>query len=218
MPTTETLPEIDRCVDLFLRIHDFYGEDTFGPDELSQRLGDCDDETRLPAETHSLTRLLNLLTAYGLLDRRIDGHYQVRCVPDEEVDRWRARAVTRVDTLYQRVRGTATSSEDERTDGPGPETIRHDGEPFVSVFLRDAADFDAARTTVRNAMEDYPDYAGVVLRSPAELAAKVQRFADELCDPAATPDENRRFEKVTTDLVGADKDDLEFRLFLCETA
>jgi len=218
MSPTETLPEIDECIDLYLHAHDFYGVDTFGVDDLSRRLGGREDGTDLPARTDSLTRLLDLLTAYGLLDRHQDGRYRVRCEPDEGLDRWRASAATRVEALHRRVRRTVDLSPEERTRSPEPETIRYDGNLFVSVLVKDAADLDAARADVRAAMDDHPEYGGVVLRSPGELAAEVQRFADELCEPAATPAGNRRFEKVTTNLVGTDKDDLEFRLLLRETS
>lgn len=216
MSTTETLPSIDDCIDLYAQIHDRYGDGTFDPDDLRRQSG-TREETGVE-DSQSLTRLLDLLVAYGLLDRHSDGRYRVRCDPDETPDRWRAKASTRVESLYQRVQRTTTPSRDRPTDDTGPDTLSHEGDAFVSVYVTSTADLDSTRADVRTAADERPEFAGIVLRSPGELAGEIQRFADSLCGSEAPTGGERTFEKVTTDLIGDDKNDLEFRLFLRETA
>lgn len=218
MPTTETLPAIDSCIDLYVQVHDLYGAGAFDTDDLSRRLSTLDDGTALPTDVEPLTRLLNLLCAYGLLNRHRDGRYRVRCAPDESLDRWQAKTATRVESLYQRVHRTMNPSRDKPTGDSGRTALWHDGYAFASIHVTDSADLNSAQTSIQTAIDEHPECAGIVLRSPGELAAEVQRFADGLCEPAATASGERAFEKVTTDLVGDDKNDLEFRLFLCDTA
>lgn len=218
MPTTETLPAIDDCIDLYVQVHDLYGADVFDPDDMSRRVRTRVAGTDLPTDVRSLTRLLDLLCAYGLLDRHHDGRYQVRCAPDESLDRWRAKTATRVESLHHRVDRATNPARDEPTGDSGRATLRHEGDAFASVRVSHPGDLDSARADIPTAMDEHPECAGIVLRSPGELAAAVQRFADELCDPEATASGVSAFEKVTTDLVGDDKNDLEFRLFLREVA
>lgn len=215
MTAADTLPAIDDCIDLYVQVHSLYGEDTFEPEGLSRRSSTRDDWTDLPTDVDSLTRLLNLLTAYGLLDSRRDGRYRVRCAPNENLECWRSKAATRVESLYERVHRT-NSSRDASIATAGPETFYHGDEPFASVRVTDSADFKTVQTSIRAAVGERPDCAGIVLRSPGELAAEIQRFADVLCESEPTTGGERAFEKVTTDLVGDDKNDLEFRLFLRE--
>lgn len=217
MPDTETLPDFDNCIDLYVQIHDLFGTDVFDTDDLSRRLETRDTGSELPTDLRPMTRLLDLLSAYGLLDRLRDGRYRVRCEPDESLDRWRAKTATRVESIYERVHQTMGPYRDEPTVGSGREELWNDGDAFVSIRLTDSTDLQSAQTFVQAAMKDRSECAGIVLCSPGELAAKVQRFADRLCEPAATASGEPAFEKVTTDLVGDDKDDLEFRLFLRES-
>lgn len=214
MPDSETLPDFHNCIDLYLQIHDLYGTDVFDPEDLSRRLNLRDTGSDLPTDVRPLTRLLDLLSAYGLLDRHRDSRYGVRCEPDESLDRWRAKTATRVESLYQRVHQTTSSSRDEPTGASGREELWNDGDAFVSVRVADTTDLESVQT----AMEEHPECAGVVLRSSGELAAEIQRFADGLCEPAATVGGEHAFEKVATNLIGDDKNNLEFRLFLRDTA
>lgn len=217
MPPPETLPAIETCVDLYVEICDSYGTDVFDPESLSQRLGSREGGTDLPADVRSLIRLLDLLAAYGLLLRHPDGRYRVQCAPDEDLDRWRVNAVDRIESLYRRVQRATGSSPDGSTDDSDPEQLRRAGVTFASLRVTDPTDLDSARTTVRTVLDERPECAGIVLRSPGELAAEVQRFADELCESQSTATGGRAFEKEATELVGDHKDDLEFRLFLRET-
>lgn len=217
MSPPETFPAIDACIDLYVTVHDRYGMDAFDPDDLSRRSCTRDDGTNLPADTRSLTRRLDLLVAYGLLERRDDGRYRVRCAPEEGLDRWRIDATNRIEALYRRVHRAMGTSGDDPDDGGGRAQLRHDGAVFAGIRVSKPGDLDSAPSTVRAVLDEHPECAGIVFRSPGELAAEVQRFADELCDPSAAMVKGRTFEKETTELVGDHKDDLEFRLFLRET-
>lgn len=202
MPTTDTLPAVDDCVDLYLRVHEQFGTRPFSPAQLSDLLDDAES-----GDGRSLPHLLDLLVAYGLLDRLAADEFRVRCAPDDESERWRTAAIARTERLHRLVRrrlSDAPTSDD---------VLTHDGAAFASVRVDDA-DVDAVETALVDALDGVGDWCdGVVLRSPGDLAADVQRFADRVCERGvATRD--WRFEKVTTDLVGSRKDALEFRLFL----
>jgi hypothetical protein len=218
MSTLETLPAIDDCIDLYVRIYDRYGTDAFDPEDLSRHLSNRARGADVPADGQPLIRLLHLLVAYGLLARQRDECYRVRCAPDENPDRWRAKTAPRVETLYQRVQRSTNPSGDEPTSDSECETLWHDGEAFVSIRVTDIADLDSARTTIQPTMDEHSECTGVVLRSSGALAAEVQRFADGICESPTTAGGERVFEKEATDLVGEDKNDLEFRLFLRGTA
>jgi hypothetical protein len=212
MTLPETFPQIENCIDLYLAIHDRYGTEMFHPDALAGWL-DTHDSVDLPADVH----FLDLLVAYGLLARHHDGRYRVRCAPDEDLDRWRTKAAIRVESLYQRVHRVTGSSPTGSTDEHGRERLQHDGEAFVSLRVTHPDDLDSTSATLRTVLDEHPECVGIVFRSPGELAAEVQRFTDGLCDLSMTATGERTFEKVTTELVGDHKDDLEFRLFLRET-
>lgn len=202
MAPTETLPAADACLDLYATLYDCYGTDAFDRDDLSR-----------PTDDESLTRRLELLVAYGLVDRRADGDYQVRCSPDESLDRWRAKGAARCESLYHRIQRT-TPAGDDASDHADSETVTREDRTFAGVRVTDSADFDSVRATLRTAMANHPECDGVVLRSSGVGAAAVQRLADELC-ASGTP-AGRQFEKEATALVGEEKNALEFRLFLRE--
>lgn len=197
MPVTDTLPALDDCLDLYLRIDEHFGSTPFTAERLADLTDRADAGRPLP-------HLLDLLVAYGLLERQGSDRYRVRCAPDDDPDRWRTAAVSRAERLRRLVGSNASADADE--------TLAHEGTTFASVHVDDVDDVAAVERALVDAL-DVAEADGVVLRSPGDSAADVQRFADCLCERGA---ERRdwRFEKVATDLVGAEKDDLEFRLFL----
>jgi hypothetical protein len=199
MPGTDTLPAVDDCVDLYLRIHDHFGTTAFSPNRLADSI-DHDDAD----DGRSLAHLLELLVAYGLLDRPATDRFRIRCAPDDELEQWRAATIARTERLRRLVDG--------RADTPtGDDTLSHDGATFTSVRVDADADFDAVERAIAESAAAARD--GVVLRSPGDFAAAVQQFADRVCE-RGIPSRDWRFEKVTTDLVGDRKDALEFRLYL----
>lgn len=199
MTTANELPGFDGCIDMYLTAYEQHGTEPFTPDRL-----DLD----LAADEYQ--RLLELAVAYGLLE--FDGtSYNVRCEPDAPADRWQSVVTARMTRIQRAIPDRAGT--DERSDAGDTEELTYDGGSFAGVFVTESDDFDAVADTVASVPDDYD---GIVLRSPAALANEVQRFADRLCDqsevsetPLSVP-----FEKESSDVVGDDKDDLEFRLVL----
>lgn len=199
MPT-ETLPRFDECIELYLTVYDRYGTDEYTADQVRTAFEFADPE-----------QLLNLTVAYGLFEYN-GSVYRVRCDPGEE--RWEA-VLTDHATLVRRAiserLGTRDDSVEPEREGA---TLDFDGKQFTSVVVSDPDGFG----TVTDAIAALP--AGkrtcVVLRSPGSYANTVQRIADRLCDPTTIEESpvRRPFEKEGTDVVGAEKDELEFRLFL----
>lgn len=197
---TDSLPALDACVRLYATAHERFGTDPFAPDRIEADDPDGDHDRPLSAR-------LDLLVAYGLLDRADGGRYRVRCPPDAPLDRWRDRYGERAEALYGRI-----------AQSDGADRIAHGGAAYRSVRVADGASLDAVADAVAASTPEDGDAAGVVLQSSPEFADRVQRMADDLADPAgAGGDLPARYEKEGTDLVGDHKDSLEFRLFLRRT-
>lgn len=211
MSLTRTLPAIDDCIDLYLAVSDRYGDEAFRPSGLSPGLGDGDEAAS--SDDDSTVRRLELLCAYGLLDRRADGTYEVRCAPGDSLEHWRASYEPRIETLYRLVEESKRSPSAERSGGDDSASLWLDGDAFARIRISGEPDEGSTRRRVRSLLEARPSVDGVVLCSPGERAATVQRIADELCG-AETAEGVPPLEKETTELAGADKDRLEFRLFL----
>lgn len=203
MTIENVLPGFDDCIDLYLTVYDQYGTEPFTPDQLD-----------LDLAADEFQRLLNFAVAYGLL--AFDGtSYNIRCEPGAPADRWQSLATDRVTRIRRAIPNRARM--DTIPDAGDLEELTFEGETFTSAFVTELDDFDAVADTVASVASD--DHDGVVLRSPADLANEVQRFADRLCDqsevlktPLSDP-----LQKEYSDVVGDDKDDLEFRLFLSTT-
>jgi|GEM_PF-3431770 len=197
-----TLPAWDDCIDLYLTVSDEIGERPFVASELP------DD-----ASVEQADRLLDLSVAYGLLEMEGD-EYQIAVPPDAPERRWTATFLTRVDRIRRSIghaRGESTAVDDR------PKAIRQDDHVYASIFVPAPEDEAFVRESIRHTSLAGTD--GVVLRTPAANASALQRIADEICssDPPDDAIEQPGFEKETTDVVGAEKDALEFRLFLLAT-
>lgn len=202
------LPQIDSCIVLYTDAYDLFGTAEFGLEELARRITDreLDDHTVDDAE---LSRNLNLLVAYGLLERTDDRRYCVRCFPDEDVDRWHDHLRSQFEAIHERVRT-------ERPPGAeGTEQLRQDGRSYARIEITEETTVGNSWTEVSNVVD--PDDPCVALCAPATSSSHVQQLADELCDSAEDRDRNvGPFEKVSSDVVGEHKDDLEYRAFLTE--
>lgn len=220
MSAADSLPAIDGCIDLYLAVADAFGAESFDLDDLGRALPPVDRPDGVgPPDRDRERRLLDLLVAYGLLDRTGDGAYRVRCAPDGDASEWESRAAARARELHRRTRRRATvrrRSTDESS-GRAP-TVAHDGEEFRSVFVDRDTDLESVVAALSPRRDDATESAGVVFRAPGEAANRAQRLADALCEDGATAETplRGRFEKTHTDLVGEDKDSLEFRLFMRE--
>lgn len=194
---TTVRPRLEDCVDLYLAAHDRYGTDTFTADAAEAEFAGASG------------RLLELAVAYGLLSYDGDA-YRVELPPGADADRWEARLADRASLL----RRTITARREGGTAAGGEVvTLPFDDQQFASVFV-DGEEFEDVVDAVGRLDLDGRD--GVVLRTPGPEASTVQRIADRLCD-ATTPEDSplgATFQKAGTDVVGADKNELEFRLFL----
>lgn len=202
-----TLGALEGCLDRYVRAYERFGTDAFDASRLATDAESAADEAASD---------LTLLAAAGLLERIGDGRYRVRCTPDESVDAWREKLAPRLTLLHRRVREVrdATPTNGGGDDGPG-ETLTYDGESFLGVSVSPETDRESLTDTLAAAYDD--SHAGVVLRVRADRATVAQRLADALED-GKLPDDafDGRFEKVHTNLVGAHKDALEFRLYMRE--
>lgn len=208
MPPTQPLPAIDDCIELYAEVHDRFGSEPFDVTTLFTALPDD-----FPASDEaSLTRHLDLLCAYGLLGRTLDGTYERRCAPGEPLSEWRGRATARIDRLHRLVEESIDGAAEPPTGGAEGAVVSYNDETFVRITIDGVSD-GAARTRIHSALRDRPESDGIVLCSSGERAGAVQRLADDLCDPEVSR-EGVALEKETTDLIGAEKDELEFRLYL----
>lgn len=202
MSTSSSLPDLDKSVDCYLAVWRRYGNDPFTADALLSEF-----EARqygIDPATTDVPATLDLLTAYGLLDRE-DGEYWIRCRPDEDVGAWLERQEPRVERLHRAVR-TAREESPDAGDG-GNEQYR--GERYAPVAfdaVDDAADLFARATGSLSGDEesDGERLAGVVVRAPGTVAGEVQDVVDR----------SERLEKVGSAVKGDDPDDLEFRMYL----
>lgn len=200
MTTASVLPDINDCIDLYLTAYDQSSRESFTMEELD--LNVTSDDTR---------RLLDLAVAYGFLT--FDGtRYSVRSEPSASADRWEALGTERARRVH-RALSNRTGPETDVESGVA-DTLMFEGKTFISAFVTQSDDFEAVADTIASTRTD--DHDGVVLRSQADFANEVQRFADRLCDQSdvAETSLSTPLQKESSDVAGNHKDNLEFRLFL----
>lgn len=198
MTLERQFPRLSDRIDRYLDLWDRYGTAVFVANDLPGDIG-ADDDGERPD--------LDVLVALGLLERQGEDRYRIRLSPAADVDEWHATAVDRAERLReavqaaQRRRGTATTSDDAR--------VRFEGDAYLPHTVGPDETVEDVAATLTGAEEANR----VVLRCPADEADRTQRLADRLCAPTAdTP--GQRYEKVTTQVLGRDPDDLEYRLYL----
>ncbi|WP_124179679.1 hypothetical protein [Natrarchaeobius halalkaliphilus] len=232
MCSSTSLPRIDDCLELYLIVTDRHGTSTFTRDDINQYRHIEDVES-----------LLELGVAYGLF--AVDSsQYRIRCEPDASRADWQEATTERATTIQRTIsnrlesmRGSgavngsvaATGSKttvdsDTTTDSvrtelqrdDGREVLQHESDRYTSVFVSESDGFDAVFEALVSVPVD--DCAGVVLRAPGEYASHVQRFADRLCTNSIVDESSlsTSYRKEYSDVVGDDKNELEFRLFLRE--
>lgn len=207
---TDEFPRLDDCADLYVTAYRSFGLDAFNAEQIG-----------LNRDEDQIEDILDFAIAYGLLERD-EGQYRVRIAPDASADRWETLAIERTQSIRQVVVDRSTGAGPDRPDDEGgggdasdENVIHHDGRRYASVFVTDSDDFDSVITDVATTMRT-SGTDGIVLRSAAELANRVQRFADRLCDADAVTGDplSEPLQKVGSDVEGEDKDTLEFRLFV----
>ena len=204
-------PDINDCVDLYLHVWDRFGEHPFTVERLINQ--------PVNQDVHSLDgkdeaqRHLDMLVEYGLVNHN-DRQYWVHCLPNENLSAWRER--TRSPEAIYRLVQQAKRQRERGSRADSPETFEYEDEEFVSVSADEDTDRSVLMTTVANQMSRSPTFDGIVVRSPADQIGYIQQLADELCDAEAMSetDLSHCFEKVTSNIRGEHKDDLEYHLYL----
>lgn len=198
------LPNLDECVEVYLDVWDVFKTDSFSISEFVVELQSRKPDTDIFAGGGP-QRHFDLLVAYGLFEKVSIDRYQVRCSPDETQLEWWQRLETQVETLHNAVHKThqTTSSEKARP------LLTYRGHRYVSLYV----DEQTQHTDISDSLEEIEEFHdGIVLRSPAMIADDVQDIADSLS--AGKLDTEKAFEKVNSEVKGADSSDLEFRLYM----
>jgi len=198
MTIESDLPKFEACVRLYRQAYLEHGSERFTRDQL--------EESEF---TTDIPQLLDLSVAYGIIE--CDGvSYRISVEPDATTEDRRSTLQTHADRIAQALNGDDVDSRTTRS----PDEIDLGDETFESVFVSESDDFDSVVDSITAITSSGSD--GVVLRSDGEHANEVQRFADRLCTPSELSGTQgaTQFQKESSDVVGSDKDELEFRLFL----
>lgn len=201
--TTAQLPDLEQCVSVYLKVWDEFGTDSFSVSDVVAELHQRDAESAL-LDGIGPQRHLDLLTAYGLLELVADDRYRVQCRLEETQLEWWERLEAQVETLHDAVHETR-QMDSTADDHP---LLTYRGHTYVSLFVDEETQLSEVVDTLHD-VDQLRD--GVALRSPATLANDVQDIADELCEG---DHDVRPFEKVNSEVKGADSSDLEFRLYV----
>ena len=218
MTSEPSPPRIDVCAGLYLDIWTLFGEQPFESEDLARRLIELERDIGPITGPNKPERHLDLLVAYGPLERDDDGRYRVRCSPEESVKEWQRDLRPQLEAVYKRIHQLKQRRTDDHHDEKGAQNtalVRREGKTYAGTDLDEDATFPEVVAELTDSMGQYPEADGVALRSPAALAGEVQQLADRLCSAEAMTDVDcPRFEKENSDVVGEHKDDLEYRLYL----
>ena len=208
--STDSLPEINDCVDLYLHAWHQFGEQRFNVEQLIEPL--TERETRFLEERKETRGQLDLLVDYGIVSQN-DEQYEIRCGPEEDLSTWRDR-VESPEAIYQLVQQARQRNRESGTDSL--EVLEYEDESFVSLSTDETTDKSDIVTLVADKIDRSPVPDGIVIRSPADQIGHIQQVADELCDAKAMTETNLpcHFEKVASNVRGEHKDDLEYHLYL----
>lgn len=202
--TVAHLPDLDNCVTVYLDAWNEFGSDAFSVSDAVDELHQRDAADNGPDDS-SLQRQLDLLAAYGLLEKVPESRYRVQCRPEETQLEWWERLESQVETLHDAVHETHRTESIENEHA----LLTYRGHKYVGFFVDDQTEFSDVVNDLRDVEELHN---GIALRSPATIADSVQDLADRLCD--ANKEDVQAFEKVNSEVKGADNDDLEFRLYV----
>jgi len=215
---TEThLPELTGHLELYLTVWETVGREEFTADELRRKTATKGADSGPWGDDQNLQESLDELVAYGLLDWYGDGRYRIRLTPEESLDEWIEKTVDRVTTLHEAVQ-SVTQKQDGRgsTETAQTDTIQFEGTTYLRMAVAAGNSIEDVEQELTSLFEEQSDRNAVALTSPADDAAHVQHIADQLCDPKLMADRTNsyNFEKVTSQVLGTDPDNLEYRLYL----
>lgn len=197
------LPRLEACLSLYSDIWDAFGTDRFEPDDLARH--ERARELRLPDDP----RLhLELLVAYGLLDRINGSEFCIRCPPNESA--WQDRFADRAEQLYSAVQAVR-----EKRTRSGARCVTHRGRTYARIDVAENATVETVANRIDAFVEMDRLRDGVVLCCPADQAGIAQSIADGLGDPNESGTIlSLAFEKVASEVTGTDTDALQFRLYI----
>jgi len=197
--------DIEDSVELYVHAWKLFRDQPFDASGLAKQLIQR-DEYELVAEEREPEASLDELVRYGLLERA-DSGYRIAVEPNAAADELRSTESLRTAAVDRLIRSALVRT-DEGSDPA--EVLSFEGESYTAVELSsEVAVDDGIQRVVRAATDD--GRHGVAITTPGTNADRAQRIADELAE--------RDWEKVGTDVVGADSADSElvFRLFLEKT-
>jgi hypothetical protein len=198
------LPNLDKCIEIYLDVWDEFRTDSFSISEFVVELQSQNPDTDIFADGGP-QRHFDLLVAYGLFEKVSSNRYQVRCSPDETQLEWWQQLETQIETLHNAVHQTQQTTSGEDTHP----LLTYRGQRYVSLYV----DEQTQPTDISESLAEIEEFHdGIVLRSPAMIADDVQDIADSLS--AGVLDAKQAFEKVNSEVKGADSTDLEFRLYM----
>lgn len=200
MPNKNDLPKLESCMRLLYTVHDHYRTEWFTATQIDSNAFEVDTK-----------RLLDLSVAYGFIEFD-EPSYRLKIEPNAETDRWESALREHTDQLVESIQQIKSHDSTSRilTD-----ELVHEEQTFASISVSESDDFESIIDSIQSLDSDRD---GIVLRSTAEYANEVQRLADRLCTPSELTETpvSEQFQKELSDVVGNDKNDLEFRLFLVD--
>ena len=215
------LPTITDRIDLYLALWDTVGNEAFSVEQL--RRGDLNHREGALANLadSDLRAHLETLVALGLLDWQGDDRYRIRLTPDDPLDAWLDRTAARTSELYEAVETAAEDRDAPESPTDDRDVIRFGGETYLRTTVSPEVTSEDVAAELTELLGQASEHDTAALCAPADQADQVQRIADRLCDDAAMADRPGPdcFEKVTTQVLGNDPDELEYRMYLarCDT-
>lgn len=215
MASDDSLPNIGECATLFHQVCRTFTDEWFTVEELCKLLRQEKNDER-SHEANDLDDFLDLLVAYGLLQRDAKHRYRIRCRPGESATEWHANVEPQIEAIHRHIHTSERSGRTLVTSDKPKDVIPHKEETYLGIFIGEDTEFQELVTVLTELLKQDLDRASIVLRSNANEAATLQGIADRLHDPDVMAEKGcpYRFEKEDTEVVGEHKDDLEYRLFL----
>lgn len=209
------LPNLTDRIDRYLAIWESVGDAEFTIDSL-RRVVDGRDGHPVAGSDGDLEADLETLVAAGLLDWHGEDRYQIRLTPEDSLEEWLETTAARTTLLYETIDAVATDRAGEDSDADERDVVRFEGEQYVRTTVSPATTFEDVVADLTELIGPTTEQETAVLCTPADEADHVQRIADSLCDAATMADypDAGRYEKVTTQVLGSDPDDLEYRMYL----
>lgn len=205
MADNQILPHLDACVKLYKKIYDNHKTKTFRTEDIEWSSSEL-----------TLAEVLDFGVAYGIFSFN-EKKYQLNCSADASDDEWEATLHNHADDVREVVASRLNSFEATNRGSDSLTTLTWQNKKFASIFINDGESFHSMVNSVVNV--NTSGKSGVVLRSSGEHASQVQRFADQLCDVSEEMlnSIDTSFDKLSSDVVGSEKDSLEFRIYLQTT-